>query len=177
MATKHDFHKMIVGRSEELHFIDIDLKSIPAKIDTGAYRSAIHASDIVLNEESGVLSFKLLSGHPVCGTAEYRIETKDFNKVVVENSFGHGENRYEVKFRVKLGSKVFTAQFTLANRSKKVYPILLGRKLLNHRFLVDTANSSLNRVELKKRYGVTFPKDEDEGRELLDSVTVAELKG
>lgn len=176
MATKHDFHKMIVGRSEELHFIDIDLRGIPAKVDTGAYRSAVHASDITLDEEAGVLSFKLFAGHPVCGSAQHVVETKDFRKVVVENSFGHGEDRYEVKFRVKLGSKIFTAQFTLANRSKKVYPILLGRKLLNHRFLVDTSSSSLNRVELKKRYGISFPKDEDDGRGTLDSITVAEYE-
>lgn len=172
MATKHDFHKMVIGRSEELHFIGIDLRNIPAKVDTGAYRSAIHASDIVLNKDTGVLSFNLLTGHPVCGIAEHTVQTKGFNKVVVENSFGHGENRYEVKLRVKLASKVFTAQFTLANRSKKVYPVLLGRKLLSHRFIVDSSNSSLNRVELKKQYGISFPKDEDDGRVTLDSVTV-----
>ncbi|MBX6334782.1 ATP-dependent zinc protease, partial [Candidatus Saccharibacteria bacterium] len=91
--------------------------------------------------------------------------------VWVENSFGHREDRYEVKMRVKLGPKVFTARFSLADRSKKIYPILLGRKLLNNRFLIDPAASSLNRVELKQKYGIDFPKDEEEGRyEDSDSV-------
>lgn len=175
MATKHDFHKVVIGRSEALHIVDAEISNIPAKVDTGAYRSAIHASNIQLDEKSGVLSFDLLAGHPVCGSLAHRMETTDFRQVSVENSFGHGEERYEVRLKVKLGPKVFTTQFTLANRSKKVYPVLLGRKLLNHRFLVDTSESSLNRVELKQKYNIDFPTDEDDGREELDSATVAQL--
>jgi len=91
---------------------------------------------------------------------------QEYKKVVVANSFGHEEERYEVKLKVKLGPKVFHARFTLADRSKKIYPILLGRKLLNHRFLVDSAKTSLDRVTLKRKYGIEFPKDEEEGRDV-----------
>lgn len=146
-------------------FVDFEgLESVPAKTDTGAYRSAVHASNIHLDRESGVLSFELLGGHPVCGAMTHHIETKEFSEIWVENSFGHREDRFEVKMKVKLGPKVFTARFSLADRSKKIYPILLGRKLLNNRFLVDSAASSLNRIELKQQYGIEFPKDEEEGR-------------
>lgn len=173
MATKHDFHKVVIGRSEVLHIVGTDLDNVPSKVDTGAYRSAIHATDIKLDEQTGILSFHLLEGHPVCGALAQRLETTDFRKVVVENSFGHAEDRYEVKFKVKLGPKIFTTGFTLANRAKKVYPVLLGRKLLNHRFLVDASESSLNRAALKQKFGISFPADEDDGRVDLDSVTVA----
>ena len=78
---------------------------------------------------------------------------------------GAREERYEVKLKVKLGPKVFHARFTLADRSKKIYPILLGRKLLNHRFLVDSSETSLDRISLKKQYGIEFPNDEEEGRD------------
>lgn len=160
-----DFHKVIIGRSESMAFIDFEgMESVPAKTDTGAYRSAVHASNIKLDESTGVLSFDLLGGHPVCGPMHHTIETKDFSRIWVENSFGHREDRYEVKMKVKLGPKVFIARFSLADRSKKIYPILLGRKLLNNRFLVDSAASSLNRKELKQQYGIEFPKDEEEGR-------------
>ena len=162
-TTKHDFHKVIIGRSEELSFVDVGVNNIPAKTDTGAYRSAVHASNIKLNKD-GQLSFLLLGNHPVCGALATEITTDKFKEVKIANSFGHEEKRYEVRLRVKLGPKIFIAQFTLADRSKKIYPILLGRKLLNHRFLVDSAESSLNRVELKKKYGIKFPKDEEEGR-------------
>lgn len=163
MASKHDFHKVIIGRSEVLTFVGSDAINVPAKTDTGAFRSAVHASNIIVNEQ-GVLSFDLLGGHPVCGAMAHRVEAEEFNKVMISNSFGHEEERYEVKLKVKLGPKVFHARFTLADRSKKIYPILLGRKLLNHRFLVDSSETSLDRVTLKRQYGIEFPNDEEEGR-------------
>ncbi len=162
MPTKHDFHKVVIGRSELLSFVDADAPRVPAKTDTGAYRSAVHASNISVVD--GVLRFELLGGHPVCGTLSKQLETEDFTRVTVANSFGHEEQRYEVKLKVKLGPKIFHARFTLADRSKKIYPVLLGRKLLNHRFLVDSAETSLDRITLKKQYGIDFPADEEEGR-------------
>lgn len=165
MAGRKDFHKVIIGRSESLSFVGHDILDVPAKTDTGAYRSAVHASNIKLNPKTGVLSFELLGNHPICGNMSTKTEVKSFKKVTVENSFGHSEERYEVKLKVKLGPKVFMARFTLADRSKKIYPILLGRKLLNNRFLVDSAESAINRVTLRERYNVAFPNDEEEGRE------------
>ena len=164
MASKHDFHKVIIGRSEILSFIGTPAEKVPAKTDTGAFRSAVHATNIALNND-GTLGFDLLGGHPVCGAMAQRMIAEEFTTVWVANSFGHREERYEVKLKVKLGPKVFHARFTLADRSKKIYPILLGRKLLNHRFLVDSSETSLDRVTLKQRYNIDFPNDEEEGRE------------
>lgn len=163
MASKHDFHKVIIGRSEVLAFLDTAANRVPAKTDTGAFRSAVHASNIIV--ENGVLHFDLLGGHPVCGVFAQTMTTTDFKVVTVANSFGHEEQRFEVKLKVKLGPKIFHARFTLADRSKKIYPVLLGRKLLNHRFLVDSSETSLDRVALKREYGIEFPNDEEEGRE------------
>lgn len=164
MATKHDFHKVIIGRSEVLTFVDQKIAQVPAKTDTGAFRSAVHATNIVENGD-GSVNFELLGGHPVCGAMSQAVTATEYKKVWVANSFGHREERFEVKLKVKLGPKVFQARFTLADRSKKIYPILLGRKLLNHRFLVDSAETSLDRVTLKKQYGIDFPQDEEDGRD------------
>jgi len=162
--ARTDFHKVVIGRSELLHFTDIAISDVPAKVDTGAYRSAIHASEIVLLDEGKTLSFKLLGGHPICGVLAQTITTQSFTRVQIENSFGHREERFEVKLKVKLGPKIFTAAFSLADRGKKIYPILLGRKLINNRFLVDTAFSQLDRKELKEQFNIDFPADEEEGR-------------
>lgn len=167
MARK-DFHKVIIGRAEELKFVEFEIHDVPAKVDTGAYRSAVHADQIKLIEtENGTeLSFRLLGGHPVCGEFATTFVTPHYKKVWIANSFGHREERFEVKLRVKLGAKVFWATFTLADRSKKIYPILLGRKMLSGRFMVDTERSSIDRIELKKQYGIVLPNDEEEGREV-----------
>ncbi len=152
MATKHDFHKVIIGRSEALHFVGFDLPNIPARVDTGAYSSSVHASNVILDEKTGVLSFDLLAGHPVCKGIGYHLEATHFKEVAVRSSFGHTEKRFEVPLRVKLGPKVFTARFTLANRSNNLYPILLGRKLLNHRFMVDSSKAGVSQVILKREF-------------------------
>jgi hypothetical protein len=162
--SRIDFHKVVIGRAELLHFQELQIADVPAKVDTGAYRSAVHASDITLSDDGTSLTFTLLGNHPVCGTLATPVTTDNFKTVSISNSFGHREERYEVKLKVKLGPKVFWATFSLADRSMKIYPILLGRKLLNERFLVDTSKSSLNRIELKKQYGISFPVDEEEGR-------------
>lgn len=159
MSTRNDFHKLIIGRSERLNFVDLNIHGVPAKVDSGAYRSAVHASDIV--EKDGIVSFTLFGGHPVCGSMAQRIATDKFQKVIVANSFGHREERYDVRFKVKLGPKIFNAKFTLADRSKKIYPILLGRTMLNRRFLIDTNESAVDRVQLKKEYNIEFPYDEE----------------
>ncbi len=176
MPTKHDFHKVIIGRSELLSFSDLALHAIPAKADTGAYRSAVHASNIELDASSGVLSFDLLAGHPVCGKQVASVKTTEFQQVIVENSFGHAEERFLVKLKVKLGPKVFSSNFTLANRSKKVFPILLGRKLISHRFLIDPSKTSIDRAALKQQYGIDFPVDEEEGRTQSESILVSEYQ-
>ncbi len=160
MAKKTDFHKVIIGRAELLHFRDFAIGDIPAKIDTGAYRSAMHATNI--HEAGNKLHFTILGDHPVCGALATEVVTEDYKKVWIANSFGHREERYEVKLKIKVGPRVVNANFTLADRSKKIYPILLGRKLLNGRFLVDTSQTSVDRVELKKRHGIVLPSDEED---------------
>lgn len=163
MAKRRDFHKLIIGRSERLFFVDTNIHGVPAKIDTGAYRSAIHATDITEND--GTLTFTLLGKHPVCGNMSTTLTTTDYSQVVVANSFGHRETRYEVKLKVKIGPKIFMANFTLADRSKKIYPVLLGRTMLNGRFLIDTDESAIDRIQLKEEYNISFPNDEEEGRQ------------
>lgn len=143
-------YKIVLGRGEPVDFIDLDIINIPAKVDTGAYRSALHARNVILSEDGKTLSFEMLGGHPLYGEQALKITTDKFKEVEVENSFSQREKRYEVYFKVKVAGKKFTAGFTLANRAPKIFPVLLGRKLLNRRFMVDTSHSNVDRLALKR---------------------------
>lgn len=160
MAQKH---LVIIGRSEIIDFPEFFITSVPAKIDTGAYRSAIHCTNITEVTKNGrpQLSFTLLGNHP---SSQYSrdITTSDFSRAVIENSFGTTEERYAVSMRVKIGHKIFMTEFTLADRSTKPYPILLGRKTLNGRFLVDTGLSNIDRKTLLEKMNITLPIDLEE---------------
>ena len=150
----------VIGRAELLDFPSLLLTSAPAKTDTGAYRSAIHAENIVVKDKNGkkVLCFDLLANHPSY-TYSRHIETEQFIEVEVENSFGIAQKRFAVDIKVRLAGKAFNSEFTLADRSKKPYPILMGRKLLNRRFLIDTSKSNINRNELKKKMNIDLIED------------------
>jgi hypothetical protein len=154
-------HTVIIGRSEHLDITGVAL-AVPAKIDTGAFRSSIHAQNIKIKTRDGqkVLTYELF-GHP-CAPVPRPMETTEFKMVSVTNSFGHEETRYEVMLKVKLSTKIFTTSFTLADRSNNLFPVLVGRKLLKNRFMVDVSRTSLNRIKLKKDFGVAAPVDEED---------------
>lgn len=126
-----------IGTVETVSLPDDGIENIPAKVDTGADGSAIWASGIKLKD--GKLSFYFFAP----GSAYYRkrpTETTAFKSTVVKNSFGHKELRFKVKLRVKIGSKRVVAQwFSLADRSRNTYPILLGKNFLKKRFVVDVS--------------------------------------
>ena len=165
MNTVAPAHKVIIGRAEAISFLDFGLLHVPAKVDTGAYGSAVHAVNCQLSKDGKTLSFDLLGGHPVCGNMSQTITTTQFKTVLISNSFGQTEQRYEVELKVKVGTQSFITPFSLADRSKKIYPILLGRKLLNKRFLVDTSVTRINRKELKQNYNISFPADKQTSKE------------
>ena len=162
MAKRSDLRLVIIGRSEPMTFVGYEkLAAIPAKVDTGAYRSAVHADNIYI-DDAGRLHFTLFQDHPTCASCATEVVTDKFTTASISNSFGDTEERYEVTMKVKIGPRVFKGSFTLANRAKKIYPILLGRKLLNRRFLVDSSFSGISRSELKAKYNISLPDDEED---------------
>lgn len=159
-------YRMVIGRNEPIILGDYNAElQIPAKADTGAYRSSIHCGDItVTKNEDGTQTLRgvLLKGHPCGFGGEFPIETNQFERVRVANSFGHTEYRYEVKIRIKIGPLSFPTTVTLADRSKKLFPVLLGRKALSKRFLVDSAFSNVDRIKLKQKFGSSVPDDDED---------------
>jgi hypothetical protein len=143
--------KIVIGRVEKIDFPELSLKNIHAKIDTGADLSSIWATGI--HEERGVLKFKLFGRRsPHYTGKEIVFYQPHYLLTRVANSFGHKEMRYVVKLQIKLGGKLITGTFTLSDRSKKTYSILIGRKLLNRKFLVDVAKGTpLEEIEKNKK--------------------------
>lgn len=128
--------KPILGRVERVDFPDAGIFNLPAKVDTGAYRSSIWASGI--REDRGWLKFKLLGPESPSYSGQ-EIKTKKYKLVEVENSFGHKQTRYSVFLKIRIDGRTFKSNFTLANRSTKTYSALIGRKLLKNRFVVDVS--------------------------------------
>ena len=133
-----------IGRKTKVELVDLGVKNVAAKVDTGAYHNAIHCSDVVLHKEEGkrFLTFKVLDNdHP--SFKKRTITAHRFGKKRVKNSFGVYQTRYLVRLSIRIEGekKLYKVHFTLADRSRMRTPVLLGRKFLKHRFLVDVRHS------------------------------------
>jgi hypothetical protein len=155
-------YKSIIGRGEFIELPDFLLPKIPAKTDTGAYTSSIHATNIKEIKKNGkkMLKFHIMDSHPSYHYSR-EVETAHYSSVTVSNSFGEMQERYAVNLKVKMAGKVFITEFTLADRSVKTFPVLLGRKLLNKRFLVDPNVTNIDRKTLKDNLKLKLVEDDE----------------
>lgn len=134
-----------IGRKEHIDLPELGLCNIEAKIDTGAYGSALHCHKIAVESRGGkdVLSFKVLDPeHPEYDGVTYFFER--FGQKVVKSSTGEAENRYTIKTKLIIFDQVYKLVFSLTNREKMKCPVLLGRKFLERKFLVDVSKKNLS---------------------------------
>lgn len=137
--------KEIIGRLEYVGLPDFGIQKIVAKIDTGAYTGAIHATNIKEIELAGqkMIEFKLLDDdHP-----EFidRVHTvSNFETKKVKSSTGESEIRYTIPVQLVIKNKTLNIKLSLSNRKEMRYPILLGRKFIKNLFLVDVSKKFTN---------------------------------
>jgi hypothetical protein len=131
----------ILGRSDRVDLPGLGITDIHAKIDTGAYTCSLHCSRAEIVD--GKLEFVLLDEeHPEFTGMKFTQEK--FSKREIKNSFGEAEQRYIIKTSITIHNRTYKAEFSLSDRDKLRYPVLLGRKILRHRFLIDVTEKDLS---------------------------------
>jgi hypothetical protein len=138
----------ILGRSDRVNLPGLGLVNIHAKIDTGAFTSSLHCSRAeVIN---GELEFILLDDeHPEFTGMKFVF--KEFTEREIKNSFGVAEKRFVINTTVKIYDEEIMAEFSLSDRDALRFPILLGRKILRDRFLIDVTKKNLSYRSNKPR--------------------------
>ncbi len=127
----------IVGRYVGVHLVHPEAEvTIRAKVDTGAYRSAVGVDYIEQRIDDDGREFLAYGIKCDNGIVSDFVEY-DFDKVKVRSSFGHEELRYFVPIEVLIFGVKYRTKATLADRSKLKRTMLLGRMLLAGNFLVD----------------------------------------
>jgi hypothetical protein len=144
--------KKIIGRKEKISLPAMGLKLVWAKIDTGAYTSSLHAEHIREEDRDGrkVLCFEVLMPEHKSFTGQTLIFDK-YREKKVKNSFGQTETRFLVETKIRMAGEAFSAEFTLSDRSSMKNSILLGRKILQDKFLVDVNGIDLSKAHRKKK--------------------------
>lgn len=127
----------IIGSTE---FVDIaKIKHIPAKIDTGADSSSIWASHIRVTKE-GVLHFRLFDkGSPFYTGKAFK--RKDYKVAVIRNASGYEQVRYRTHLTLTLNNRRIKVLFNLSDRSNNNFPVLIGRRSISGKFLVDVSKN------------------------------------
>ncbi len=144
--------KFIIGRSDKIDLPDLDLYDLDAKVDTGAYTSAIHYHHAEEVNRGGevMLHFTLLDPtHPDYNDKSFYF--KEFERREIKNSFGESEERYIITTHIEIFGERFSTEFSLSDRGNLKFPILLGRKLLAEHFIVDVARRDLSYRKKKKK--------------------------
>ncbi len=140
--TNHTPNITLIGRREFVDFPLLNINHIEAKIDTGAYTCAIHCHNITLKKENSksILTFQLLD------STIYSFD--EFYRKKIKNSFGEMEERFIIKTLISIGGKKIKTTISLSDRENMRYPVLIGRKLLKRKFIIDVNLIHTNGINL-----------------------------
>lgn len=129
--------KKIIGRKEKITILDLELYDLDAKVDTGADSNALHCDSIDLSRE-GYVSFSLLDKVHESYHGK-RVTLPVFKLKKVRSSNGELQTRPSIQVDVIFFGKKYKTVISLTNRSDMLYPMLIGRKFLSGKFLVDVS--------------------------------------
>ncbi|MCH2556448.1 MAG: ATP-dependent zinc protease [Alcanivorax sp.] len=119
---------------------------VKAKLDTGALTSSLHAVNVERFEKDDEewVRFKV------------KVEDQDRDEMVSETferpiyrdltvrGAGGKDDRPVVLMKICFGNTVYEEQFGLDNRSDMLYPVLIGRRTIQHLGVVDVTNTFMH---------------------------------
>lgn len=135
----------IIGKYDRIDLPALKLNNLKAKIDTGAKTSSLHCSYIEEVNENSVVFEVLDATHKKYRKKRYSMPIERVAKV--RSSNGIIEKRYVISTEVLIFEKNYEVEFTLRNRKKMNYPILLGREFLEKGFIVDVSKQNISFLE------------------------------
>lgn len=161
----------VLGWIELAEFVDWGAVA-KVKMDTGALSSSLHATDLEYFERKGTewvrFKVKIKNQEGKKKWAQQTFERPVYRFVKVVSSNGEGSRRPSVLMKVCLGGKVYEEQFTLNDRSEMTYPVLLGRRTIEHLGFIDVTRTYTSRPQCK----ANAPVNTIEDRELSENIGI-----
>lgn len=123
---------------------DLSRNSLDAKIDTGAYTSSLHCHSVEVHSLKGknrVHFYVLDPLHPEYEGKKFESPVHKIKKI--KSSNGIVSERVIIKQKIIFGGKETNIQLSLSNRSDMKYSLLIGRRFISGKFLVDVSKKYL----------------------------------
>lgn len=138
---------LLIGRKEYLDFPEWGVRHVRAKVDTGAFRSALDVDGYELRQAEGggaIVRMRLVLNRRPPGRVVV-VETPVLRSVIVRTTGGTPQERPLIETLVRLGPVEKRIRLTIANRSGLRHRVLLGREALAGDFVVDVGRKYLLR--------------------------------
>ena len=140
--------KRVVGWKEHAALPDLKVKDVIAKMDTGANLASIDASEIKYSTKGGVkhVNFKIMKrNNTVRKTSAPLAGLKR-----IKRSNGDVERRPYIKTTLLVDGISKKIELTLTDRGPMDYTMLIGRKALGRRWVVNPSVSFLTKPNRDK---------------------------
>jgi hypothetical protein len=135
---------VVIGWKEHADFPEWGVRRVKVKIDTGARTSALGVSSYQLHhEKAGMVAEVQLALKRKFPNRIKVVRVPVLSLVMVRNTGGSLEQRPLVETTLRMGPITKRVQFTLADRGRMRFPMILGRKALEGDFTVDVARKYL----------------------------------
>lgn len=119
---------------------ELGVPFLQAKIDTGAKTSSLHAERLEVVDIDGERLARFVVR---AGDSEFPCECPVLDERPVKSSSGHEEMRIVIETTCHLNGQRWPIQLTLTDRTAMRFPMLLGRRAMSRRFLVDPSRKYL----------------------------------
>jgi hypothetical protein len=131
---------LVVGWCELVSLPELGLADIPAKIDTGARTSSLHAHVLEDFQRGGERFVRFAVDWD---GVRHHCEAIHVDVRGITSSNGDQQTRFVIKTPLSVGNLTFRAEISLADRSQMQFPMLIGRTALRRRMVVDSGHSWL----------------------------------
>jgi hypothetical protein len=140
--------KRVVGWKEHAALPDLKIKDVIAKMDTGANLASIDASEIKYSTKSGVkhVNFKVMKRNNTVRKTSAPLA--GFKRI--KSSNGDVERRPYIKTTLLVDGISKKIELTLTDRGPMDYTMLIGRKALGRRWVVNPSVSFLTKPNRDK---------------------------
>ena len=147
--AKKKREKKVVGWKEQVALPDLKIKSVIAKIDTGANVSTIDADDIKFVTRKDVKYVKFTVKKRNNTVRKTSAPLAGFKRI--RSSNGDVEKRPYIKTDILMDGITKNIELTLTDRGPMDYTMLIGRKALGRRWIVNPSISFMTKPKGNKK--------------------------
>ena len=141
--------KKVVGWKEQVALPDLKIKSVIAKIDTGANLATIDADDIKFVTRKDVKYVKFTVKKRNNTVRKTSAPLAGFKRI--RSSNGDVERRPYIKTDILMDGITKNIELTLTDRGPMDYTMLIGRKALGRRWIVNPSISFMTKPNGNKK--------------------------